>query len=530
LSSPYIYKVINGFFGPYEEEQLQEISSLMEGIYTTLADMTFIPHASIKRGPHYINASAIPCAHSPTVIRLMELLPYVDSSLVQTPDWLFGGHFIDYRRTDSLDFSICDPLLGSDIGWTDYMKPTSIALTHWGSGGWNGDRTWVMLYNKTLQTIRVYDGEYWMSEYQARHKFGVAFENIHFDPWDDFDELHGSFFAAKMLKAIREKFHSLEWTPWSTSYKEDGFGVPADEIKELLVLNGWPDSFSADQFNTDFIRAKHKPSGRGYAKQADMTIKHLGHTSDDEYSPEYQRVVFGWQKKRLAEYQAALKTAKDDDERLLYEWQIQDTTWNLERSHDDLQAAEREVERLCPDGVCVATRDLILWEFRSLERAYEKSLHMDHTFECSNRLFDLRDQASPDPTRFDSCLDQVALENHWLHLAYAQSKAEALKHCASTGCELLPPDSIESRAKAKIAMLEGQIKRDEERMWKMEDWKHKIPEGAERTSLAFEIVFSPIVNGRWYMREQIEWIESEMKQGGGKLWWWLDKEDKIYDD
>ena len=94
----------------------------MNEINDILANSTFIPHGAIQRGPHHIDTSALTCKPNASVLRLMELLPYVDTSLVDEPDWIYGGHFIDYRNPDHL-IDACDPLRGQSIEWTDYICP-----------------------------------------------------------------------------------------------------------------------------------------------------------------------------------------------------------------------------------------------------------------------------------------------------------------------------------------------------------------------------------------------------------------------
>jgi hypothetical protein len=210
LSFPHIYRLlIDGAYSKSEEQQLQEVASLMDSIYTTLANMTFIPHASIKRGPHHINASDIPCNLSPSVIRLMELLPYVDASLVQTPDWIFGGVFIDYRRSDHLNSSSCHPLLGASFGWTGYTRPTSIALTEWGTAGWNSDGTLVMLYDTNMQTISMFDGGMWVHRDVARRLFGVDFQDIQGNPWDSTRDSRDGLSALEILEAVRDTLENI---------------------------------------------------------------------------------------------------------------------------------------------------------------------------------------------------------------------------------------------------------------------------------------------------------------------------------
>jgi len=72
----------------YNEDQLQEVAALMDEIYTMLANASFIPHDSIKRGPHQINSTASPCRRDAADLRLIEILPYVDVPLLDDDHWL----------------------------------------------------------------------------------------------------------------------------------------------------------------------------------------------------------------------------------------------------------------------------------------------------------------------------------------------------------------------------------------------------------------------------------------------------------
>ncbi|KAF1928330.1 uncharacterized protein M421DRAFT_158853 [Didymella exigua CBS 183.55] len=267
LCLPNLYKFLPSVTDPsYDEARLQKIASLMDEIYTTLADATFIPHNAISRGPHVINTTSLPCRPSVSVLRLMELLPYVDSSLVNEPDWIHGGHFMDYKNTEHLA-DLCDPCRGRGIDWTDYMSQSDIGLTNYGTGGWNGDRSWVMIYDTKRDAIRIYRGELWVTRGGAEQEFGEEMESWWFEDngelWWDRDDG-----AAHILRAIAKNYRTLKWTPWGTSNRENGFGVPPQTIKTLLQRNGWPTAFDCDQFNVEFVRNKHKPSGKGYAEAA----------------------------------------------------------------------------------------------------------------------------------------------------------------------------------------------------------------------------------------------------------------------
>lgn len=230
---------------------------MMGDIYGVLANSTFIPHNAITKGPHVINTTSIPCQPSASVLRLIELLPYVDISLVKEPDWIYGGHFMDYRNPKHLA-ELCDPLRGESIGWTDYMEQTDVALTNWGTGGWNNDRTWVMIYNTERDSIRIFDAELWVQRQSAERKFGEEMNKWWFEEHGQFewDRTDG---ATHILRAIANSYRHLRWTPWGTSNREDGFGVPTETISTLLKRNGWPDVFDPAQFNSDFMRAQHRP-------------------------------------------------------------------------------------------------------------------------------------------------------------------------------------------------------------------------------------------------------------------------------
>jgi hypothetical protein len=257
---------------PVQEAQIQEIASLMDQIYTTLANMTFIPHSAIKRGPHVINTTLIPCARDPAVLRLMGIMPYIDIVEVKDgedsyrTDWLFGGEFIDYRYPDDVKGS-CNPLRSAG----PEASPNEVALTSFGTGGWNGDRTWVLLYDTVLNTLRVFNGEWfimlWDEDQPGRHdtdysRIGIFSHSVrrplslvHRDVlfWEE------AFHAPTLLWRILDAYQSLKWTPWETSNREGGYGASNTVIKDLLRKNGWPGAFDPDQFNADLIRAQHAP-------------------------------------------------------------------------------------------------------------------------------------------------------------------------------------------------------------------------------------------------------------------------------
>ncbi|KAF2626313.1 hypothetical protein BU25DRAFT_93929 [Macroventuria anomochaeta] len=513
LCLPQLYKLLPYGTDPsYDDTKLQRIASLMDDIYSILVNSTFIPHNAITRGPHLINTTAIPCKPSASVLRLMELLPYVDLSLVQEPDWIYGGHFMDYRNPEHLA-GLCDPLRGQSIGWTDYMAPSDVALTNWGTGGWNNDRTWVMIYNTERDAIRIFDAEMWIEETQAQHEFGEEMEGWWFEDIGEWGMWSREDGAPHILRAIANNYRSLKWTPWRTSNREEGFGVPPQTIETLLQRNGWPNVFNSDHFNAEFIRAQHKPSGKGHAEAAHRLIDSLAGynrtiVEDDITSYEADPGRIYYMQQRLHHHREALAKSADMEEQQLHEWRIQRTTWALKDLQADLETAQAEVATLCPDGACVKEEDMILWEFVALQRTHEEARYTNSSKKCEHQLFYY---PSNDPEWLEKCIKNKATKRTWLDMAFEQSQTEALAHCEETGCELVPFQDVFSRVRNKIAEIERIIVSDTAGLERMEtEYQHKIPEFGTKARNEFAMDDSALANGRWYLKDKIELLEDEM--------------------
>ncbi|KAF1943969.1 hypothetical protein EJ02DRAFT_432753 [Clathrospora elynae] len=515
----------------YNDMQLQEIATLMDDLYTLLADMTFIPHTSIKRGPHQINATANTCKRDPAALRLMEILPYVDASQVQESDFLFGGSFMDYRRNDKLREG-CDPFHTS-ASW-DYMTPETVALTSWGTGGWNGDRTWVLMYDTGKHAMRVYEGELWIAQTKKSQLtgedisgVGIFREGIQAGR-SILDRSHHAwaewFDAPKLLTRLKEAYRTAAWSPWETSNRDHGWGVDRKHITSLLRKNGWPETFDPDQFNVDFIRAQNKPSGRGWAEAVFKTIEDL----EGEGQTDLGLTIDGqiaWGKERLRQLIPHFEKATDPEERWLLMWRVQRAKRDVERDEAHLEAAKQEVQWLCPNGTCVEEEDMILWEFRAVEKEYAKALVAGTaTSKCQKQMDTLPAWAPSDPDRFDNCVAQIEQQERWLLLAYEQTKAEALEHCAKTKKFLLPSDTLEDRAKVRIATLQLRNTRHKETIQELLAWGKDvdIPEYGIKVTREWELA-----NGPWFLENEIDKIEERLADGGDKesLWRYLDSGD-----
>lgn len=506
---------------------------MLDDVYTTLANLTFIPHTSIKRGPHQINGTAIPCKRDPAVLRLMEMLPYVDSFEIEEPDWLFGGHFMDYRRYDHLQEG-CDPLRASSY-W-DYMTPHTLALTNWGTGGWNNDNTWVLLYDAERYAMRVYDGQLWILRSRhsesgdERNGMNIFIEAPN-SVWARIDDQKPEWFdPPTLLRRMIGAYQTTAWSPWEVSNREDGWGVDSSTIKDLSRKNGWPDNFDSDQFNVDLIRfrARYKLPQHGYASDAYKRITDLQGAvgTPDSHSPSDIPSGFIFHTKaRLTRLEQQLAGATDEDEQWLLKWGVQRTKWDLERGEADLKEAKEVFQRLCPTDVCYKDKDSILWEFRALEKEFEKSkFDLEAASKCRTHVETLPEWAPPDPDRIQNCVAQVELKKHWLFLAYSQSKAEAVEYCAKTNCTLLPSDTLEGRVTATIEKLKREYGYAEDRVSKMVIWEQNLPTHATKAIEDFRIWESAVSNERGYIREKIGWLTEQLAEGGdrGRLWECLD--------
>jgi hypothetical protein len=481
----------------YDENQLQEVATLMEEIYTILAKTSFIPHDSIERGPHQINTTASPCKLDAADFRLMEILPYVNTSLSGHNFWLWGGSFIDFRKDRDLN-------VACDAGWVEddfayVMRPGIVHLTE---GGWEDRdhyRTWKLQYDTRKHMIRVYEGEEWWPCYRHYSEFspnlpyvsygrehdlndmpifggenttGQLSVNRHSRDWREWTD------APTFLKRIRDAYLSRAWSPWETSETMDSRHqqnvLPSNKSSALLLKNGWPDQFDVDQFRSDFIRAQHKPSGRGWAEGAFREIKDHKDNPDDLFN-----IYYG--KRKLRHYE---DEPKDLETRNLTDgpslWRNMLFGGSLRRKvgrqESDFEDAKQLIQRLCSNDVCVQEEDLILWEFRKLENTYTKAqLEPNATIMCEQRELH--------PDLLSRCISQLNLERYWLQLAYQQSRADAYAYCAQNNKHLLPPASFEGLASHWIAKYKSYIAEYDHVPAELDAWQERT--GAPDSTVEF---------------------------------------------
>ncbi|KAF2024207.1 hypothetical protein EK21DRAFT_94268 [Setomelanomma holmii] len=459
--------------------------------------MTYLTPAAIRRGPHLVNMTAIPSKHDPAALRLMEMMPYIDRFELKEgaahpkEDWIYGGGFLGYRNPKCVKDG-CDPVR-ADGTWY-HTPPTTVALTDWGTGGWNGDRTFVVLYDTTYNALRVTTSK--VAIFSRK-------DDIMWKTW---------FHAPTVLRRMLIAYQTLILVPWETSNKEDGWGVDMETIKTLLRKHGWPDSFDPDQFNAEFTRAKHLPSKHGPAALQHALIQELEHDEDWEGGERFAGRVRR-RKQTTKSLGAQLAKEKDYQEKWALKFRLQSNRWSLEREEAALAAAKQEVARLCPDDVCTPPEEIILWEFHSLEKGYNEAQRATSAEKmCKYDLEELEGWVPFDPVRYDNCLTRLKREANWLELAYNQTKAEALEHCAETGHTLFPQLSLEELVEEQTEKFEADIAGLQTQSMVMGAWLETVPEDAEGARNLFEMESSAVANAPWYLRERIGWMK-EMLNG-----------------
>jgi hypothetical protein len=446
-------------------------------------------------------------------------------------DWLYGGDFVDYRNPHDLTDS-CDPLRS----WVG-IEPTYLALTSWSQGGWNDDWTNVLVYDTARNAIGVWEGEDWVhyrdehDPYEHyydhtgvglfNHSMGKPLAVLSKGDW----ECNIWLDAPTLLKRMLHAYQSLAWTPWETSNREDGWGVHVETIRDLSRRNGWPTTFDPNRFNADFIRAKHASlRRRGSAEAAHRIMEELEGT--EESGP---GGIEGT-RQQLKNFETQVKLMHhDEQEHWYWVFRTQEIRWSLSRLEEDLLAAKNEIQRLCPDGMCVKPEDQILWEFHSLEASYNKAQRAKPPeVTCERDLANWKDWA-PIPDRQGNCVVNRQREKYWLELAYSQARTEAEAHCAASGSDLVLQLTLEELVHSQIAHHESEITRAQSRAVEMYAWLPTLPEHAEKARNFFERQASAVHNGNAYRRKKIDGYEKDLVggddgKGRERLWKCLDDE------
>lgn len=524
----------------YDEGQLKEIARLMDQIYTTLADLTFIPESAIRRGPHRINTTALSCEVGATTRRLIELLPYVDSFSVQQADWFYGGHFVDYRRREHLE-AACDLLRQHELEGTRDMSHFTIPLTIWAvaendptSSHTNFHISYarMLLYDTNRHALRISVGkaknfslgtEPWMYGLDARDDgiFGQVIQTAGYDLEDDNFDHVPRFHAPTLLERINSAYRDALLSPWETSNHRAEYGVEPAMIKLLMRKNGWPDNFSSAQFRADFIRQQHSPSGWGYAESVNNQIDLL-EGNIDRITKLQNINAIQESFDRYLELLSLVSPNDDIENQWLHDLRIQKENVNYRWLTQLLAALRTDRRLLCKGSPCMTNDEFVLWEFRSIERQYLDAQLMKDATIATRCVPDYMPEGKGKlPFDQTDCIERIEVEYHWLFLAYSQSMDDALKQCRRTGRKLLPPNTLGSRAADRLVHLEREIRRNEIMVESLRKWSENLPKDLSRVWAQYAVEMETINSELVISRREISDIKELLKDGTNqeRLWW-----------
>jgi hypothetical protein len=468
--------------------RLQEIASLMDETYITLAAMRYIPETAIKRGPHKIVPPSLPAniERDPVVYELMKFLPYVDVDEIdgdETP-WLYGGGFLDYRWEEMLRDN-WDPLNADGR----HMTPTLVALTSM------GNKQSVLFYDVKDHTVHVFDIDFQLTYALDLKELAMPYERLGFYRPKEAEGYTPQYDASIALRRLLHLFKEAQLIPWGAQL--GGFVAEKDiAIKKMLRHNGWPNNFNPDQFNADRIRYEAKPTGKKGAGWVESTIEMVETLEGSELGG---LGLIKRTEEQIARLQKQLLTEADVDTRWTLDWNVKESTWYLQDHHRALAEAKRKIDRLCPGGICVE-EDRILWEFHNIERAYVSDTEgLQRERENFSRC---TDQDSMQRKRnYLTWMDQ---KHNWRTLAYEQCRAEMLAYCEKTGCQPLPSDSHCGRTPQNNEDLRSQIVKAQDLLNLIKEWEAQIPEEAAQAKSNAQSAILNVENGINLVQQRLD--------------------------
>ncbi|KAF2492869.1 hypothetical protein BU16DRAFT_564176 [Lophium mytilinum] len=422
---------------PSAEANLQEVADLMDEIYTTLAKMRYMPASAIKRAPHTnpgINLTlAAEYSLDPLVIRLHQLLPYVDKTAVESPDFIHGGEFADFRAEDDVRQSR-DPLYS---GWE----------SNGGKGDWDGEdgeyiRPWVtplsLLGNH--QSVIIYDARkhrIWIIDQESGESTDWALRDVEAGEPVSANRMNYDHVpsrpAGDFLRDVVARYVSLEEIPGGGEHSS-GFWEE-EALRALYRKCGWPGSFDSDAFEVGMVRLEARNRCKYSSEQPLQeveTLKSWGKYAD----------------LRIERLRHDLSLAETDDQRDSIEFALWKEDYNDQRRIRNLQKAELKAERLCPGGVCLTDEDLPLWELRELESVLESQ----HSSISGTRSWIAsKDTTAEQKEGFRKDLKIQEAKLIFLDTAVQSSRNEVDRLCAERGCTPLPRHGEREREQESVA-------------------------------------------------------------------------------
>ncbi|RAL15788.1 uncharacterized protein BO97DRAFT_383518 [Aspergillus homomorphus CBS 101889] len=319
----------------HQKAQLHEVADLMLEIYQTLVDMRYLDPMSIQMGPHNLTALNPQFQEldiDPAVQYLYSILPYIDTSLDGTADFLHGGEFADFLR----------PRAGES-------GPRSLLRL--------GNHGSVIVYDARRHLIWIIDQEGWattdlaLQEVEAKDPQSPnrnSFEHIPHRPAGD--ALRDIVRWYRGLDEIPPRWE-FAWYDWSV----EPYGVP---VRALYEKNGWPDEFDGDAFEVDYTRAYARLEVDEFSQEPIVDV-------------ERRRDAVEYAEGSITHWIESLARAQTKEE----QWEARWAIWGSERAHanaeDHLVLAERLAKALCPGEVCMRSQDRPLWELQWLREEVE---------------------------------------------------------------------------------------------------------------------------------------------------------------
>ncbi|ORY19226.1 hypothetical protein BCR34DRAFT_552776 [Clohesyomyces aquaticus] len=514
---------------PKGETHLEELVGLMEKIYTTLADMTYIPHSAIKKGPHVIDRKVVEkYGLDPMVVRLMEMLPYVDKDeLGEDSKGVSGGAFADFRKAADVEESremwvanwVYDEetLLwrNEETGTRRHMLPwiTPLTLSWQGKagdeGGYSDKARYVLLYNARYHRLYMPDMKNW-GVMPVTHDSVAMW-------WDEEEEMRQLRLEDEktggepvwntvwVLKLMLESLTNLSELPLAEGYDH----VDEEKWEELVWLyrdNGWPDKFDPDAFRAAFVGWGVKLEGKGDPKVLYEEIKRI--EGEDrilaqiggewgEPLPQFRRGALEEQKlpfprwSTIGRLQAAIGEAKerlseatDVDETWSLKWSIHQKERQLREAEGQLDALHDEYERICSErrrrhGDCSEGSERILREFQAVARDLEG---IERSTREERERFAVEDIPAESLALRTNLLTWKEQELKWHLMGYEKSKAAMLEYCARTGLTPLPSISERSRAMESHREMRQKIDERKEYLLEMREWLSGVPREAKAAS------------------------------------------------
>lgn len=451
------------------DSRTTEIAHLMTDIYHTLAEMLYLDARGIVRGPHELSSLPSSLDLDPAIVRLYQRLPYIDTDEAGATDAILRTGFADFRRRDDVKDSR-DPFhrgASKSVNATNgrYIQPWQTPL---------------FKVSSSAAPLIVYDARQhviWMLDQLSG---GSADPALADEPWaprtssnqNDFQHIP-SRSAGAVLRDIKAGLKSLTYVPGGGTQSDFGGLWDADAFRELYQTNGWPNHFDGDAF--EVARARWY----GTARARQNSRKPL----DDV--EKYEAYAFS-AASDMRQRQRQLEAAESEDDEWLAKWEIfklDRIQKEIDKDHDN---ANREVARLCPEGVCQREEDLPLWEAEQLRVEIEaKSAHIRS---IEQTLISMRNESLPTDKKpsADEIKFQITLLHHARHdlsvyqKAHLEAQAEASRLRPNTSFFEATRIPHLQRMTIENEIAEARIARDRaaDNMMAYEEWDKQSPQDA----------------------------------------------------